>query len=179
MSALVDEARSLLGDEASHGMRHALDTMELARRICAAEGGDPSVVRAAALLHDVGRTNIFSDPGHGSRGARIAREILDRLQVPIDRDLVCDVIARHDDPDDGPRCPRELVVVRDADRLELVRIAPGYLDLERLVTDEALRQVPYALSLHYGPSGDGVAETIARARGVLEARRPAGRRPAR
>ncbi len=173
LAQLTDEVRAIVGDEASHGMRHALDTADLALRIGRIEGGDLFVIRAAALLHDIGRLNIFSDPEHGLRGARRAREILDRLDVTADRTLICTIIARHDQPDDDRDGPVELLVVRDADRLELLRIAPDYLDLGRLVTDEALRQVPYALSLHYGAKNDrpDVRETIARARETLESRR--------
>jgi hypothetical protein len=169
VARLTDEVAAIVGDEASHGMGHALNTMDLAVRIGRVEGGDLLVIRAAALLHDIGRQNVFSDPDHGRRGARRARVILDRLDVPADRELICEVIARHDDPDDAPNGPVELAVVKDADRLELLRIAPDYLDLGRLITDEALRQVPYALRLHYGPGDDlpGVGETIRRAREIL------------
>jgi putative nucleotidyltransferase with HDIG domain len=172
VSRLVDEVAAIVGDEASHGMTHALNTMDLATRIGRVEGGDLVVIRAAALLHDIGRRNVFSDPDHGRHGARLAREILDRLDVPADRELICEIISRHDDPDDAPDGPIELAVVKDADRLELLRIAPDYLDLGRLITDEALRQVPYALRLHYGTPDDlpAVGETIRRAREILERR---------
>jgi putative nucleotidyltransferase with HDIG domain len=172
LDRLAAEVKSIVGDEASHGMRHALNTMDLAERIGRAEGGDLFVIRAAALLHDIGRVNIFSDPEHGRRGAVRAREILRRLDVPADHGLICLIIERHDDPGDDGEGPIELAVVRDADRLELLRIAPGYLDLDRLVTREALRQVPYALGLHYGGEMENpdVTAVIRRAREVLEGR---------
>ncbi len=173
LARLAEEVGAIVGDEASHGMSHALNTMDLAGRIAEIEGGDPFIVRAAAILHDIGRVNVFSDPEHGLSGARRAREILDRLDIRADRELICTIIARHDDPDDDPDAPIELTVVKDADRLELLRIAPDYLDLGRLTTDEALRQVPYALSLHYGAKSDrpDVKETMRRARLMLEGRR--------
>ncbi len=173
LDRIIDEVGGIVGDEASHGMRHAVNTMELAGRIGRVEGGDIFVIQAAALLHDIGRLNIFSDPAHGRRGAVLARGILDRLGVPADRALICLIIARHDDPEDDRHGPIELTVVKDADRLELLRITPGYLDLGRLATREALRQVPYALSLHYEDRMESpdVTATICRAREILESRR--------
>jgi hypothetical protein len=172
LDRLADEVRAIVGDETSHGMQHAENTMDLAGRIGRAEGGDIFAIRAAALLHDIGRVNIFSDPAHGRRGAALAREILDRLDIPVDRTLVCLVIARHDDGEDDPGEPIELTVVKDADRLELLRIAPDYLDIDRLATREALRQVPHALRLHYpdGMEEPGVTATIERAHKLLAGR---------
>lgn len=173
LERLAGEVRVIVGDEASHGMPHAVNTMALAERICRVEGGDSFVVRAAALLHDIGRVNIFSDPDHGPRGAAAARTILDRLDVPADRQLICLIIACHHDPENDPVQPLELTIVKDADRLELLRIAPDYLDLDRLATREALRQVPYALGLHYAQrmKDPDVTAMIERARNALESRR--------
>ncbi len=172
LNLLAAEVSRIVGDEASHGMQHALNTMDLAKRIGRVEGGDLFAIRIAALLHDIGRVNIFSDPEHGRRGAERAREILRQLTVPADHALICLIIERHDEPGDDRDEPIELAVVRDADRLELLRIAPAYLDLGRLVTREALRQVPYALGLHYGGEmkNPDVKAVIRRAREILESR---------
>ncbi len=172
LDLLANEVHAIVGDEASHGMRHAVTTMDLAEKIGRVEGGDLFVIKAAALLHDIGRVNIFSDPSHGRRGAVLAREILDRLDIHSDRALICLIIARHDDREDDPDAPIELRVVKDADRLELLRIAPDYLQLDRLATLEALRQVPYVLSLHYpdGVKTPEVAATIERARKIVKDR---------
>lgn len=173
LDRIRDEVRAIVGDEQSHGTIHAVNTLNLARRIGSVEGGDLFVIQAAALLHDIGRITVFSDPGHGERGAGLAREILDRLDVPTNRSLVSEIIARHDDHDDGPGLPIELAVVKDADKLELLRISPDYLDLNRLITAEALRQVTYALSLHYGGhmNRPDVKKAIRCAREVLAGRR--------
>lgn len=143
---LLEKVKELLGDETSHGIDHALRTCDLACKISLAEGGDIDVIRAAALLHDIGRENIFSDPGHGKRGAGIAREILVRIGADWDLEKITDIIARHDDPDDGDYL--ELEIVKDADKLELMRISPDYLELDRLSTDEALRLVPQVIEIH-------------------------------
>jgi hypothetical protein len=175
---LLKEVERICGNEASHGVDHAGRTLDFALRIGKVEGGDISVIGAAALLHDIGRENIFSDPGHGARGAKMAEKILRKLDADVDVKKVVDIIARHDEPEDsdGEVRPRELAILRDADRLELLRISPDYLDLTRLVTDEALRLVSYALSVHYPDPGkeqellSAMERTKAGAEEILEAR---------
>jgi putative nucleotidyltransferase with HDIG domain len=174
LAALIGEVKRILGDEKSHGFAHAERTMDLAERISRVEGGDIDVIRAAALLHDIGRENIFGDPGHGKRGAEMSREILERLKVPWDVEKIVEIVARHDESGGGSGDePIELVIVRDADRLELLRVSPEYLDLERLVTSESLRLVPYALGLHESDNDEWRHEaerTKKRAEEILRAR---------
>lgn len=183
---LLYEVRRICGDEASHGIDHAGRTLDFALRIAKVEGGDDLVVGAAAILHDIGRENIFNDPGHGARGAEMAEKILRGIGADVDVEKVVDIIGRHDEPDEkeeGEVKPRELAVLRDADRLELLRISPDYLDLTRLVTDEALRLVPYALSIHYPDPGEdeGLLSAIERtkeeAENILVARERVGQSP--
>ena len=81
---------------------HALEVLEYARSIQAVQGGDPRVVLAAAILHDVGipasEEKYGSIDGHyqEKEGPPIAREILDRigLDAPV-TDHVCDIIDDH------------------------------------------------------------------------------------
>ena len=149
---LLKEVKKICGDEPSHGVGHAMRTFDFACRIAKVEGGDIVVIGAAAILHDIGRENIFGDTGHGLRGAKMADEVLRDLKADLDVEKVVEIIGKHDEPGDmanGGEEPLELSILRDADRLELLRISPDYLELERLVTDEALRLVPYVLSLHY------------------------------
>ncbi|MBN1573244.1 MAG: HD domain-containing protein [Deltaproteobacteria bacterium] len=180
LKRLMDEVRRICGDEKSHGVGHAERTLDIARKIAAAEGGDIEVVSVAAILHDIGRKNIFGDPGHGARGAKMAREIIEGLEADVDVMKVVDIIARHDEPGrdvNGGGESLELTILRDADRLELLRISPGYLDLERLKTDEALKLVPYVLSIHYpNPEGDrelikAIEKTKTRAEEILRERK--------
>ncbi len=188
LKRLMDEVRRICGDEQSHGVAHAERTLDFALRIAKAVGGDVEVITVAAILHDIGRENIFGDPGHGVRGAKIAGEILRKLEADIDVDIdverVVDIIARHDEPgDEGQEGGEslELTILRDADRLELLRISPDYLDLERLKTNEALRLVPYVLNIHYpNPGGDrelmeAIGKTKTRAQEILRERK--GDRP--
>ncbi len=173
---LFVEVKRICGDEASHGVCHAMRTFDFACRIAKVEGGDMVVIGAAAILHDIGRKNIFGDTGHGLRGAKMADGILRGLKADIDVEKVVEIIGKHDEPGEDiqeGQCggePLELSILRDADRLELLRISPDYLELERLVTDEALRLVPYVLSLHYPkPEDKWMLDAMERTRRGAEA----------
>jgi len=73
VDALIREMRAVLGDDQDR-VRHALAVLDYAEQILVAEGGDPLVVRAAAVLHDVEH-----------EGPSIARPILERLGVDAER----------------------------------------------------------------------------------------------
>jgi putative nucleotidyltransferase with HDIG domain len=83
-------------------INHALRVLEYAKEIQAEEGGDPWVVNAAAILHDVGipasEEKYGSIDGHyqEKEGPPIAREILQRVGADEKvADHVCDIIADH------------------------------------------------------------------------------------
>lgn len=178
--ALLEAVRECFVDDDSHGMDHAMNTLELAMLIAGMmkknEGGDIDVpaLAAAALMHDIGRENIFFDPGHGGRGAERAGDILTELGVPWDREKIMHLVALHDEEEiDEESEPVELIILRDADKLELLRIGPDYLDLDRLATGEALALVEEVLvrydtgDVEYRKKAD---KTVRRARSILAAR---------
>jgi 5'-deoxynucleotidase YfbR-like HD superfamily hydrolase len=151
--ALRDAVRECFVDDDSHGMKHALNTlnyaMAIADRMRENRGVDIDrhALAAAALMHDIGRENIFFDPEHGKRGANRAGDILTELQAPWDREKIMRLITLHDAEEvDEASEPVELTILRDADKLELLRIGPGYLDLGRLATGEALFLVEEVLA---------------------------------
>ena len=83
-------------------INHALEVLEYARSIQNVQGGDPRIVFAAAILHDVGIP--ASEEKYGSidgryqekEGPPIAREILRRVGMDTPTtDHVCDIIADH------------------------------------------------------------------------------------
>ncbi len=84
----------------AHDFSHVERVLALAERIAVAEGADLFIVRAAALLHDVGRT---TDEGKESRGdrheeesAELARPLLDSLGLDATaRDRIIQAILRH------------------------------------------------------------------------------------
>ncbi len=83
-------------------IHHALKVNEYAQEILRAEGGDPRVVTAAAILHDIGIP--ASEKKHGSAAGRfqekegppVARAIMTDFEVPADViDHVTKIIANH------------------------------------------------------------------------------------
>ena len=74
----IEEARlHYQGAESGHGFDHVLRVLALAERIAQAEGADVEIVRAAALLHDLGRTEEqTTGKDHAVVSAQRAREIL-------------------------------------------------------------------------------------------------------
>jgi len=151
--ALRDAVRECFVDDDSHGMKHALNTlsyaMAIADRLKENRGVDIDrhALAAAALMHDIGRENIFFDPGHGERGAERAGDILAELDAPWDREKIMRLITLHDEEEvDESSESVELIILRDADKLELLRIGPGYLDLGRLATGEAVSLVEEVLA---------------------------------
>jgi len=71
VDALIREMRTVFGDD-QRRIRHALAVLDHAEQILAGEGGDPLIVRAAAVLHDTGTQAV-------------ARPILERLGVDAER----------------------------------------------------------------------------------------------
>ncbi len=56
-----------------HGVSHWARVLENGRRLAAATGADLAVVELFAVFHDSRRFNEGHDPGHGRRGAELAR----------------------------------------------------------------------------------------------------------
>ncbi len=72
----IEFARTLYPADAdsAHDFDHVLRVVAMADRIAQAEGADREVVRAAALLHDVGLDE--GRAGHETSAANRAKEIL-------------------------------------------------------------------------------------------------------
>ncbi|HEY63159.1 MAG TPA: HD domain-containing protein [Caldilineae bacterium] len=76
----IEMARQLYdGADAAHQFDHVLRVLALAERIARAEGANLTVVRTAALLHDVERHH----PDHHLRGAQRARQLLSGYPAPF------------------------------------------------------------------------------------------------
>jgi len=115
----IEAARSYYSDaESGHDFDHALRVLALAERIARAEGGDLEVVRAAALLHDVGRSEERrSGQDHAVVGAERAQEILaGRPRDKIAR--VAEAIAAHRFRSSPPPTTSEARALFDADKLD-------------------------------------------------------------
>jgi HD domain len=101
---------------------HALSVLQHARALLKEEGGDPKIVMAAAVLHDIGIT--VAEEKHGSNSSKyqeiegppIAKRILTGLGMdPGSIDHVCEIIANHHS--DGGIDTPEFRVIWDADWL--------------------------------------------------------------
>ena len=75
----IDYARSLYPADAdsAHDFDHVLRVLRMAEKIALIEGADIEIVRAAALLHDIGLDQ--GRAGHETSAANRAREILRNL----------------------------------------------------------------------------------------------------
>ena len=98
---LINEMKHAFGGD-QRRIDHALEVLDYAEQILAEEGGDPLVVTAAAILHDIGIRE--AERKHGSAAAEyqqlegppIARAILQKLGLGGDRlEHICDIIGNH------------------------------------------------------------------------------------
>ncbi len=117
----IEQARPFYSDDDPvHDFGHILRVLALAERIGAAEGADLGVLRAAALLHDVGRDEAgTASLDHAEFAAARAREIL--AGQPAEKiEAVVDAIIAHRFRA-GPS-PKSLEgrVLFDADKLDAI-----------------------------------------------------------
>ena len=114
-----DFIRSLFeGESSGHDFYHSLRVHDLARRICAEEGGDEDLIRLAALLHDADDRKLFSTEGFAN-----ARRFMDSEGILSGiQDSVCSMISQISFKGDGTRVPDTLEgrIVQDADRLDAI-----------------------------------------------------------
>jgi uncharacterized protein len=117
----IDQARKLYSqDDPVHDFDHILRVYALAERIAAAEGADLEVLRAAALLHDVGRDDAeATGQDHAEYAAARAREIL--AGAPPEKvDAVAQAIVAHRFRTGSPPESLEGRVLFDADKLDAI-----------------------------------------------------------
>lgn len=108
----------------SHDWDHTLRVLALCRRIGPTERCDPLVLEAAALLHDVGRTEQDRSGGaicHAARGAEMAAAFL--ADLPVDaarREAIVHGVRSHRYRGDVPPASAEARSLFDADKLDAV-----------------------------------------------------------
>ena len=131
---LIKEMKTVFGDD-ERRVRHALTVLDYAEQILKQEKADPLVVKAAAVLHDIGIHQ--AEAKHGSPAAKyqeiegppIARGIMKELGIDeMIIDHVCRIIANHHSARDIDT--PEFRIVWDADWL--VNLPDEYRDLSRL-----------------------------------------------
>ena len=98
---LIQDMRDLFGSDQKR-IDHALAVLGCADHIRSVEGGDPLVIQAAAILHDIGiqaaERKYGSSAGQyqETEGPPIAEKVLRRRGVDEDRIAhVCRIVANH------------------------------------------------------------------------------------
>jgi uncharacterized protein len=119
-----------------HGIAHWARVLENGRRLWRATGARPLVVELFAIFHDSRRINEGWDPGHGRRGAVLARRLrATHIDLPdYDFELLIEACARHTEGGTGGDIT--VRVCWDADRLDLERVGIR-TDPRRLCTTAA------------------------------------------
>ena len=123
---LIDEMKEVFAKDQKR-IEHALNVLKYAEQIQAAEGGDPLVVKAAAILHDIGILQAESEYGSSIGryqellGPPIAEEILKRCVLePETIEHICKIIANHHSAKDIDT--PEFRIIWDADRLVNIQV---------------------------------------------------------
>lgn len=118
---VIEEMKKIFGTDQTR-IEHALSVLDYAEKIQAAEGGDPLVVKASAILHDIGIQQ--AERKYGSTEAKyqelespvIAEEILKKYDLDkATIEHVCKIIANHHSAKDINTL--EFQIVWDADWL--------------------------------------------------------------
>jgi hypothetical protein len=118
---LINEMKKLFAADQKR-IEHALRVLDFAEQIQAAAGGDPLIVKAAAILHDIGIHEAERKYGSAAgkyqeiEGPPIAEEILKRYDVAVEAiEHICRIIANHHSARDIDTL--EFRIVWDADWL--------------------------------------------------------------
>ena len=120
-SKLIEEMKKVFKEDPKR-TEHAFAVLNCAEQIRLAEGGDPLIVQAAAILHDIGILEAEHKYGSSAgkyqeiEGPPLAEKILKRLQIdPEAVDHICKIIGSHHSG--GDIDTQEFKIVWDADLL--------------------------------------------------------------
>jgi uncharacterized protein len=112
------------GTRGCHDWDHTERVYALARHIAEAEGADPAIVGAAALLHDIGRKEEALANGkccHAERGAALAEEFLTSCECdPAVVQRIVHCIAAHRFRNSLRPETLEAKILFDADKLDSI-----------------------------------------------------------
>ncbi|MEM3400236.1 MAG: HD domain-containing protein [Candidatus Micrarchaeia archaeon] len=111
-------ARRLLTDN-THDYGHTLRVCELAEEIARSEDADVEIVRASALLHDVGYA--IDEEKHDEKSAEIASALLEMTDFPKEKiPNVIECILSHRYSKGKHAVSIEAKILQDADRLDAI-----------------------------------------------------------
>jgi len=120
MITITEARRYYEGADATHDFDHVLRVLALAERIGRAEGADLKIVRAATLLHDVGRAmDEAAGRDHAAFGAEYVWEIL-AAHPAAQVKAVSHAIAAHRFRTGPAPETLEAQVLFDADKLDAI-----------------------------------------------------------
>lgn len=120
MITVAEARRHYEGAESGHDFDHVLRVLALAERIAREEGADVEVVRAAALLHDLGRAEErATGRDHAQIAAERAREILAGHPPAQVEAVVHAILAHRFRTGPAPETP-EARALFDADKLDAI-----------------------------------------------------------
>jgi uncharacterized protein len=109
---------------ASHGWDHVQRVYALACHIAEKEGADIFIVKAASILHDIGREAENLAGGalcHAERGADMARNFLQEQRLDADRtEQIVHCILTHRYRGERKPVTVEAMAVHDADKLDSI-----------------------------------------------------------
>lgn len=105
----------------THGLSHWARVLENGLRLAEIEGGDTIVISLFAIFHDACRHNQSLDPGHGARGADLAKQLLagHPMVSPEQIDLLVKSCREH--TNGKIKADLTVQICWDADRLDLAR----------------------------------------------------------
>jgi uncharacterized protein len=112
----------ILDPDGVHGLAHWGRVLENGRRIAEEEGGDLTVITLFAIFHDACRHNQARDPGHGSRAAALALDLLSGHPALTSEQLKLLVKACLEHTNGKTRAKHTIQICWDADRLDLARV---------------------------------------------------------
>mgnify|MGYP000598432710 CR=1 FL=1 len=121
---LIEEMKSYFGDKQGL-IDHTMGVYGYANQLHKTEGGDPLLVKAGAIYHDIGIPEAKRVHGSSAgkyqeiEGPPIARRILNKLDLdPASIDQICRIIANHHTAHDESTVKTiEFQIVWDADGL--------------------------------------------------------------
>jgi HD superfamily phosphodiesterase len=118
---LINQMKKSFGDDQKR-IEHALAVLDYSEQIQNVEGGDSLVVKAAAILHDIGIHEAEHKYGSSAgkyqeiEGPPIAKGILEKYDIPVEAiEHICKIIANHHSANEIDSI--ELRIVWDADQI--------------------------------------------------------------
>ncbi|MEM1557030.1 MAG: HD domain-containing protein [Thermoproteota archaeon] len=123
-----------------HDWLHAERVYRMCMKIMEKEGGDPEVLTAAALLHDIGVSyELEKGMDHSEKSAEIAGEILYEIGFPRDKIIrVQEAIRQHRFRNGIKATTLEAKILQDADRLDAI----GAIGIARTFSHGGNRKIP-------------------------------------